>query len=288
VSNDLLQTIAQALYSASNKLAECSDSANLDAKILLSQALNKDLTYLLTWSDKLLTFEQEQAFQHLVNRRLTGEPIAYITGVKEFWSLPFFVSPSTLIPRPDTETLIELVLAHHVQSNARLLDLGTGTGAIALALASEKAQWQIYAVDFNQEAVTLAKRNASNLELSHVAIYQSNWFSQINEDKRFDVIVSNPPYIDKHDPHLTQGDVRFEPSSALVSANSGLADIEHICHHAKQYLVPNGTLYFEHGFEQGNAVRQLLTQYGYHDATTEKDLAGNDRITWAKLKIEEK
>ena len=288
MTHSSLPTIEQLIRSASTSLADCSDSPVLDAKVLLAHTLDKDLTYLLTWSDKALTLDQLAQFNSLLQLRIEGQPVAYITGTKEFWSLPFYVAPSTLIPRPDTETLIELVLANHsVQVNKpddkkALLDLGTGTGAIALALASELPDWQVDAVDFNEQAVELAKKNANNLSLNQVDIYHSNWCSAI-KDKRFDVIVSNPPYIDENDPHLDEGDVRFEPKTALVSENKGLADIEHISLEAKQYLKPSGALYFEHGYDQGAAVRSILTELGYSDAETVKDLAGNDRITWAKL-----
>ncbi|REL37338.1 peptide chain release factor N(5)-glutamine methyltransferase [Thalassotalea euphylliae] len=282
------------LASASKQLADVSDSPLLDAKVLLADALEQTLTYLITWHDKPLTEGQLSAFQQMLDRRLAGEPIAYIVGVKEFWSLPFFVAPSTLIPRPDTETLIELVLANHQvnhssnhdKDNLRLLDLGTGTGAIALALASENPSWQVQAVDFNPDAIKLAQRNAQHLALTQVKIYQSDWFStvngQSNEDK-FDIIVSNPPYIDEADPHLVAGDVRFEPKSALVADNQGLADIEHIVCEAKNYLANGGAIYLEHGYQQGAAVRDILTANGYQNAQTEQDLAGNERITWACL-----
>ncbi|WP_448213299.1 peptide chain release factor N(5)-glutamine methyltransferase [Colwellia sp. MEBiC06753] len=276
-------TIEQLISSASKQLAEHSDSPQLDARVLLAHALNKELTYLLTWFDKRLDADVVASFETLLQRRITGEPVAYIIGIKEFWSLPFLVSPSTLIPRPDTETLVELVLDNHLDQPIKLLDLGTGTGAIALALASEQPMWQIDAVDFNSDAVNLAKRNAKALKLEQVNIYQSNWFSGIDNSKRFDVIVSNPPYIDQDDPHLVQGDVRFEPESALVADNHGLADIEHICQMAKHYLTANGELYFEHGFEQGSLVQGILANHGYQVIETVKDLAGNDRITWAKL-----
>ena len=283
--------IGELIQLASKQLANCSDSPLLDAKVLLADVLQKDLTYLLTWSDKQITEQQLAAFNQSLYRRLTGEPIAYIVGVKEFWSLPFFVAPSTLIPRPDTETLVELVLTNHVSKDLRLLDLGTGTGAIALSLASEQPSWQVSAVDFNEDAVALAQKNAKQLNLPQVNIYQSDWFSQVAEQQleqqsgqaKFDVIVSNPPYIDEIDPHLAQGDVRFEPKSALVAKEQGLADIRHIAEHAKQYLVNGGAIYFEHGYNQGLAVRNILTEYGYSEARTEQDLAGNDRITWAVL-----
>ncbi|REL32602.1 peptide chain release factor N(5)-glutamine methyltransferase [Thalassotalea euphylliae] len=298
MNSEVLPSIEVVLASASKQLADVSDSPLLDAKVLLADVFEQTLTYLITWHDKQLTEVQLSAFQQMLDRRLAGEPIAYIVGVKEFWSLPFFVAPSTLIPRPDTETLIELVLANHQanhqpnyspnhdKGNLQLLDLGTGTGAIALALASENPSWQVQAVDFNPDAVKLAQRNAQHLALNHVKIYQSDWFSEVNaqsnEDK-FDIIVSNPPYIDEADPHLVAGDVRFEPKSALVADNQGLADIEHIVSEAKSYLASGGAIYLEHGYQQGQAVRGILIANGYQNAQTEQDLAGNDRITWACL-----
>jgi len=161
------------------------------------------------------------------------------------------------------------------------LDLGTGTGAIALALASEKSAWKIDAADFSIEAVNLAKLNADNLNLTQVNVYQSDWFERISKTLKFDIIVSNPPYIDIDDINLEQGDVRFEPKSALVAKEQGLADIKHIADEARYYLNSEGKLFFEHGFEQGRAVREILTDLGYKNAQTKQDLNGHDRITWA-------
>ncbi|WP_420794465.1 peptide chain release factor N(5)-glutamine methyltransferase [Thalassomonas haliotis] len=261
-------------------LLEASDSGKLDTQVLLCHVLDKDLSYLHTWPEKVIADEAFLHFTRLLERRLAGEPVAYITGIKEFWSLPLKVSPATLIPRPDTEVLVEQVLACHQQNKLSCLDLGTGTGAIALALASEQPAWQIDAVDFNVEAVMLARDNARSLKL-RVNIYQSDWFKQVPADKRFEVIVSNPPYIDGEDKHLGQGDVRFEPESALVALENGLADIITIASGAKEYLTDGGSIYFEHGFEQGGQVRSILTRLGYSDAKTTKDFAGNDRITQA-------
>jgi len=276
-------TLTQWLAYGQQQLSTSSDSAKLDAQILLSFVLKKERSYLLTWPERSLELPDEQAFLALLARRVAGEPIAYIVGEKEFWSLPFKVSPATLIPRPDTETLIELVLEHY-QDTTQLscLDLGTGTGAIALALASEKPNWQIDAIDFNIDAVKLAKENARALNLEQVNIFQSNWFSALDQ-KKFDVIVSNPPYIDALDDNLHQGDVRFEPASALVANEHGLSDIKHIAEHARHYLHKQGSLFFEHGFEQGELVRNILTHWGYENAQTVKDLNGHDRITWAIL-----
>lgn len=276
-------TIVNLVAYGQEQLVSCSDSAKLDAQILLAFVLDKELSYLLTWPEKALTKQDKQQYLALLDRRISGEPIAYIVGVKEFWSLPFMVSPATLIPRPDTEILVELVLEQFADFDTlHCLDLGTGTGAIALALASEQPNWQIDAIDFSLDAVKLAQKNAQNLQLSHVNIFQSDWFSALN-DRKFDVIVSNPPYIDALDENLSQGDVRFEPESALVADEHGLGDIKHIAQQALKYLNSQGSLFFEHGFEQGEAVRNILTALGYHNAQTVRDFNGHERITWARL-----
>jgi len=277
-----VHSLANLISQSQILLERSSDSAKLDAEVLLCFLLNKERSYLLTWPEKLLTDEQLLCFIGLLERRIKGEPIAYITGVKEFWSLPFAVSTATLIPRPDTETLVEVVLAQYDgEKNIRCLDLGTGTGAIALALASENSTWQIDAVDFNADAVRLAQRNAQNLNLEKVNVFLSDWFAQVEPHKKYNVIVSNPPYIDSEDENLNQGDVRFEPKSALVANEQGLADIKHIAELARTFLSTQGKLFFEHGFEQGQAVRYILAALGYEYMQTEKDLNGHDRVTWA-------
>ncbi|WP_420839728.1 peptide chain release factor N(5)-glutamine methyltransferase [Colwellia maritima] len=259
-----------------------SDSAKLDTEILLSFVLDKDRSFLLTWPEKKLNDTQLHDFFQLLIRRIQGEPIAYIVGVKEFWSLPLWVSKATLIPRPDTETLVESVLEHYSgRKNINCLDLGTGTGAIALALASENPTWKIDAVDFSMDAVELAQRNAKKCQLAHVNIFQSDWFSQIENNKQYDLIVSNPPYIDGNDKNLTEGDVRFEPASALIATDNGLADIKHIANIARNFLTAHGQLFFEHGFEQGDDVRSILENLGFLAPQTKQDLNGHDRITWA-------
>lgn len=276
-------TVKQLLGDASALLNDISDSQILDCQILLCHVLEKPTSYLLTWPEQEVSADNLTRFTQLFSRRLNGEPIAYIVGEKEFWSLPLLVSPATLIPRPDTETLVELVLNRHQSSQLKCLDLGTGTGAIALALASENLKWQIEAVDFNADAVALANKNKQRCGLNTVTIYQSDWFSQVKESS-FDIIVSNPPYIDELDPHLSQGDVRFEPASALVAKDEGLDDIRQIIDKARSHLSSNGgSLYIEHGFEQGKQVRDLLTQFGYRDAVTQKDFGGNPRITYASF-----
>ena len=280
-------SIASVIEQAAIVLSNVSDSAKLDAQLLLAFVLHKNVTYLLTWPEKQITASEFTEIQQLLVRRVNGEPIAYILGEKEFWSLPLKVSTATLIPRPDTEILVEQVLNIFAEDSAdnklaiQCLDLGTGTGAIALALASEHKDWQIDAVDFNQDAVALAQQNAQQLNLAHVTIYQSDWFTQVDNEKRFDVIISNPPYIDENDPHLNEGDVRFEPKSALVAEEQGLGDIIFIAQQARNYLKNKGYLLFEHGYQQAQAVQQILADLGYQHIITLKDFANNDRVTQA-------
>ena len=204
--------------------------------------------------------------------------MAHLVGEREFWSLPLYVSAATLIPRPDTECLVEQALARLPASSCRILDLGTGTGAIALALATERPDCAITAVDVMPDAVALAQRNVERLGLTNVTVLQSSWFSAL-EKQTFGVIVSNPPYIDEHDPHLAQGDVRFEPLTALVAAREGLADLDHIVTTSRQHLLSGGWLLVEHGWTQGEAVRALFTQAGYAGVKTCRDYGGNERLT---------
>lgn len=272
--------IAQLIAYGQQHLSTVSDSAKLDVELLICFVIDKPRTYLLTWPEQTLSSAQAKDFSELLLRRIQGEPIAYIVKTREFWSLPLQVSPATLIPRPDTEVLVELVLSNHLDNHLSCLDLGTGTGAIALALASEQPQWQIDAVDFSHDAVALAKTNASNLKLSQVNILQSNWYSAIAPDKKYDVIVSNPPYIDEQDQHLFEGDVRFEPKSALVAADNGLKDIKIIAQQAVEHFKAIGHLYLEHGFEQALAVQNILIDLGYEKINTYKDYNDNDRITY--------
>ncbi|OZY86707.1 protein-(glutamine-N5) methyltransferase, release factor-specific [Cellvibrio mixtus] len=274
-------SVAQCLQLA-RELESISDSARLDIELILCHILQKNRTWLFTWPEALLTPVQADRFQVFFNRRKSGEPVAHIIGQREFWSLPLAVNNSTLIPRPDTELLVETVLDLFAQDAPqqarRALDLGTGTGAIILAIASEKPHWKLLGVDFSADAVALAEYNRAALGLSHVAIAQSNWFEHVGA-QLFDVIVSNPPYIDPQDPHLTQGDVRFEPLSALIADNQGLADIEHIVAQAGHYLQAQGWLLVEHGYDQAQRVRDLFTQRGFVQVETRRDLGGNERIT---------
>jgi release factor glutamine methyltransferase len=271
--------------------AQLAQSAHVDAEYLLTYLLHKNTTWLKTWPEYELSHAQKSSFKALLERRVQGEPIAYITGSKGFWDLELNTNNSTLIPRSETELLVETALeflttlGHNKSQPIKILDLGTGTGAVALALASEQPDAQVFALDFNQNAVDLARQNAEKNKIENVTIFQSDWFNQV-EANCFDLIVSNPPYIEPNDPHLNQGDLIFEPNSALVAEDQGLADIKLIMQQAKPYLAPNAALMFEHGYQQAEAVSQWFTRYGYTEPQTIKDLAGQDRVTlaiWPKI-----
>ncbi|EOU9588425.1 peptide chain release factor N(5)-glutamine methyltransferase [Klebsiella aerogenes] len=255
-----------------------SDSPRRDAEILLGYVTGKARTWILAFDETVLTAEQLAELEALLARRANGEPVAHLVGQREFWSLPLFVSPATLIPRPDTECLVEQALVRLPQTACCILDLGTGTGAIALALASERADCEVTAVDFMPDAAALAARNAAHLALNNVTVLQSDWFSAL-KGQRFAMIVSNPPYIDETDPHLAEGDVRFEPRTALVAADQGLADLAHIIREGRQYLLPGGFMLLEHGWKQGEAVRALFNEAGYLDVETCRDYGDNERLT---------
>ncbi|HHR6078044.1 TPA: peptide chain release factor N(5)-glutamine methyltransferase [Providencia alcalifaciens] len=255
-----------------------SDSAKRDAQILLQHITGRSRTYILAFDETELTPHEQQQLEALLARREQGEPIAYIVGEREFWSLPLYVSPATLIPRPDTECLVEQALARLSQDECRILDLGTGTGAIGLALASELPNSRVTGVDFNPDAVALAQRNQQRLAISNIQFSQSDWFTSL-PNELFDMIVSNPPYIDEGDVHLSQGDVRFEPSTALIADNQGFSDLAHIIATSKQYLKQQGWLLLEHGWQQGLTVRELFNENGYTNVETCLDYGGKERIS---------
>ncbi|WP_026374641.1 peptide chain release factor N(5)-glutamine methyltransferase [Aestuariibacter salexigens] len=273
--NDTSRRIDTLLNWAQQQLGDLDSPA--DSRYLLSHVINRPLAYLMTWNDKLVDDEQAKLFKALIEKRRTGWPVAYLTGHREFWSLELDVNPSTLIPRPDTEILVEAALSLPLADHAHILDLGTGSGAIALALASEKPTWQVDAVDVSAEAVALAMGNANKHHIDNVTIWQSDWFSDVTNT--YQMIVSNPPYVEQNSARLSQGDVRFEPDSALVSGEDGLDDIKHIINACENYLVSGGWLVLEHGFEQGEAIRSLLNQNQFSNVKTVKDLAGLDRVT---------
>ena len=263
-----------------------SESPRRDAEILLGLVTGKARTFILAFGETQLSEAQIAELDALLARRAAGEPVAYLTGVREFWSLPLMVSPATLIPRPDTECVVEQALARLPAEPCRILDLGTGTGAIALALASERPDCRVVAVDNVPDAVDLAQRNAARLNITNIDIRQSDWFSAVQGD-RFQLIVSNPPYIDSEDPHLRQGDVRFEPLTALVAPDAGLADIDYLIREARAFLEPGGWLVLEHGWQQGEAVRALFHQAGFLAVETGLDYGGNERLTMGQITSQE-
>jgi release factor glutamine methyltransferase len=260
-----------------------SDSAVLDTELLLSHALDVSRTYLKTWPDRQPDTDQVTTFTALFQRRIRGEPIAYILGHQGFWSLDLKVSEHTLIPRPETELLVETALELQLPPQSSVLDLGTGTGAIALALACERNDWNITALDFQPQAVALAEENRAAHKLDNVQIVQSNWFAALPAVK-FDLIVSNPPYIENNDPHLSQGDVRFEPPSALVSGAEGLDDLILLIGQSVAFLKPNGWLLVEHGYDQGPGVRALFAEAAFSAIETRNDYNQIDRITFGQLR----
>lgn len=259
-----------------------SPTARLDAELLLAAAIGKSRSYLHTWPERIVSSEDAQTYAGYLHRRRGGEPVAYILGQQGFWKLDLEVAPHTLIPRPDTELLVETALELQPATPAKVLDLGTGTGAIALALASECPAWQVTALDRVEEAVALAERNRQRLGLGNVKVLTSHWFSALDAE-RFDLILSNPPYIAAEDPHLAAGDVRFEPSSALVAGADGLDDLRLIVGHAPAHLLPGGWLLLEHGYDQAPAVRALLSGQGFIEVASRKDLGGHERISLGRL-----
>lgn len=262
-----------------------SESALLDSRILLAHCLGRDLTYLLTWPEKQVNKEVQSEFKKIVEQRAIGHPVAYLIGYRDFWTLRLQVAPSTLIPRPETELLVEQCLEYPLPNNANVLDLGTGTGAIALALACEKPSWHVTGVDLMLPAVELAKQNAINNDIQNATFMQSNWFDALT-NKRFDLIVSNPPYVESTSPYLSEGDVRFEPKSALTAGDDGLDDIRKIIQLAPSHLNHGGKLVLEHGFQQSQQIQQLMTEHGFQNSGSVNDLNHIPRVTYATILID--
>lgn len=272
-------TLADQLQWAVEQLSPTSDTAKLDAEVLLAHVLQKSRTFLIAFPERPLTDSQQSQFRELVEQRKQGQPVAYLLGEKEFWSLTLNVTPATLIPRPDTELIVEWVLAHYPDRNDFLaLDLGTGSGALALALASERRSWRWLATDISEQALAVARQNAKTNRIDNVDFQQSHWFEQLLP-KSFDLIVSNPPYIAAQDPHLTQSDIRFEPPQALVSGQDGLDAIRVILRDAPNYLKPNAPLIVEHGYDQGPSIQALFQHAGFEQIETLNDLAVMPRAT---------
>jgi release factor glutamine methyltransferase len=255
-----------------------SDTAMLDAQLLLGKATGRDRSWLYAHDDAVISDTEAAVFQALVERRAGGEPVAYLLGRRGFWKQELEVSPAVLIPRPETELMVELVLGLGLGPDIQMADLGTGSGAIALALASENPDWQVIATDASDAALAVAESNAARLSIGNVMFCKGDWLMALPA-LRFNLIVSNPPYIAEGDPHLKQGDVRFEPVGALVAPDQGLADLVQIAEGAGHYLKNRGRLLLEHGFEQGREVRSLLERLGYGNISTHNDHNGNERVT---------
>ena len=271
------QSIKYLLTCARQKLAD-SPSAGIDSEVLLSHVLETGRSFLYANPELELPRQRVKAFKRLVTRRAKGEPIAYLTGTCEFWSLQLDVSPAVLIPRPETELLVETAL-QKIPAGAgwRIADLGTGSGAVALALASECRRCDIHATDISKAALDVAQANAKRLGMDNIRFYSGSWAEPLSGD--FELIVSNPPYVDDDDPHLGQGDLRYEPRVALTPGKDGLDAIREIAQSSKPSLVTGGWLMIEHGWEQGPSVRQIMGNDGFVNVETLQDLQGHDRVT---------
>lgn len=278
-------TINQLLKNAGSELAAVSDSAFLDAEILLAHVLSCERSYLRAHAAEELAESQAQQFAALIARRLQREPVAYITGHKEFWSLDLRVNRGTLIPRPETELIIETVLELFPEKDQhiRAADLGTGSGAIALALASERPNWEIFAIDNSDIALQTASDNAQRLGFKHISFCLGSWFTALPSEQ-LDLVVSNPPYLSEGEWPIYAADLAFEPRTALLSPEDGLRDVREICESASRYIRPGGYIILEHGFQQGLPVRELLISAGCCQVRTIPDLSGRERVTVGRLR----
>lgn len=277
----------QAALAQTPLLEAVGDTPRLDIELLLMHVLGVDKAYLYTWPERELSVDQEQRFGRLLEQRRSGVPVAYLVGCREFWSLPLAVNEGTLIPRPETELLVQLALQLFTPEPERVVaDLGTGAGAIALAIAVERPSWRLIASDRIALAVALAEQNRQRLALQNVTCILSDWCKNLPH-LEYDLMISNPPYIDPQDPHLTLGDVRFEPRSALIADEQGLGDIKRIAAQAKELLRQGGYLLLEHGWNQAGQVRKILAHEGYTEIDSYRDLAGCERATqgrWPGIK----
>jgi len=276
------QTISDALHTATLLLERTSASARLDAELLLEYVTGLSRTDFRTAPERALPAAAGWSFQQLIRRRLQGEPVAYIRGQQEFWSLLLEVSPAVLIPRPETELVVERTLALLRPDAKEMADLGTGSGAIALAVASERPSLQVTAVDTSADALQVAGRNAARLQLHNVSFERGSWFAPL-AGRRFDVVAANPPYIARGDTHLAADVSRFEPQIALIAGATGLEAIDQIVAQAGAYLQPGGWLILEHGWTQAGAVRERLVRSGFAHVRSHADLAGHERVTEGSL-----
>jgi release factor glutamine methyltransferase len=260
-------------------LSEARETSREDAPLLLAQVLGKDRSWLFAWPEYQPDQAQLQQYRELLDRRSRGEPLAYLTGQKEFWSLELEVNPAVLIPRPETELLVEFALELNLPETARVLELGTGSGAIAIALAGEQPGWQITATDASKAALDMARKNAGRHHRRNLDFAHGNWYQALSRDQKYQLILSNPPYIREADPHLLQDGLPWEPATALTAGKDGLDDLRIIIEQAPEHLSPGGWLLVEHGFDQGPVLRQLFTQAGFTLIGTRQDLGGQDRLT---------
>ncbi len=279
-----MDTLQKALKQATQQLSISNDtSPRVDAEVLLCHLLKKNPSHLIAWPEKRLDSAQQRAFNALLQRRINGEPIAYITGHREFWSLDLQVTPATLIPRADTEILVEQALERIPDSvQWQIADLGTGSGAIALAIARERPRCQLYAVDISADALAVAQQNARRLAIPNVTFLQGDWLASFQQ-KSLNMILANPPYIEDNDPHLEQGDLRFEPTIALSSGADGLDDIRLLIECSRKPLQPGGWLLLEHGYQQSAESLEIMRQQGYRKVQGHLDYGGNDRVACGQI-----
>ena len=272
-------SIGQYLEDGAAILRRVSDSPRLDAELLMGMVLRKPRSFLHAWPEQQLSEQEAARYEALLRRRFSGEPIAYMTGFREFWSMPLRVTPAVLIPRPDTELLVERALLRlPPDEDTRVLDLGTGSGAVSLAIARERPRAQVIGVDISVAALELARSNAELQKIGNVEFRESDWFDAVRGEK-FNVVVGNPPYVAEDDPHLSRGDVRFEPRLALDAGETGMNCFRAILDRAHNYIVRQGWLLLEHGPDQHMPLRRLMEAQHYHDITPHKDAAGRDRVT---------
>lgn len=275
-------TFSSAVEAAASELAPISDSSRLDAEVLLAHLLGESRTFLRTWPDRTLSLTQLHSYCKLVAQRRNGCPIAYLTGTREFWSMDFNVNPAVLIPRPETELLVESALElYPIDQQISVLDLGTGSGIVGIAIARERPQSQVLCTDISLEAIRIAQGNASKFSLNNICFIESDWFKLVTGQK-FDLIVSNPPYIADNDPYLDGGDLLYEPKIALRSGPRGLDALRAIADQARARLKSGGFLLLEHGFDQGPSLERLLSAYGYQQISRRKDLQGHPRMTLSR------
>lgn len=268
-----MDTIARVLAWACRKIEAT------DARMLLQHVLRVNHAYLLTRAEEPVSALQTAAFRALVLQRVSGMPVAYLTGERAFYDQIFKVTPAVLVPRPETELLVDLALETMIEDRScQVLDLGTGSGAIAITIAKHRRRANIVAVDLSNDALSVAQWNASNLAADNVRLIRGSWYEPLGADEKFDLIVSNPPYVAEHDPHLQQGDLRFEPSIALSTGENGLACLRHVIAEAPAYLVDGGRLLVEHGYDQSAICRLLMERAGLEDIKVHKDLAGIERV----------